>query len=232
MLDPLNRFVTGLGKEVFRVQEDGVDQVVAQLNPDGELTEIFIVVDPQIGMATDTLRQLLVNFTVANTQVFGGIGQSSLLEGVQIMARRAGNEPDHRKAVLVLTSSQANTRSYTQAELRTALADLSTPVYTVELTDAAGLAAASPGEASPRPILTELALQTGGRYVAVSQPDELLNTVSKILIEMRNMYFVGYVPSNTARDGGYRSLKVTLNTPRGLPVLTAHSRAGYVAPGR
>jgi len=163
VLDPLNRFVTGLGKEVFRVQEDGVDQVVAQLNPEGEQTEIFIVVDPQVGSAADTIGRILGVSQAANAQVFlGGIDQSSLLSGIQLMGQRAHEDANHRKAVLILTGSQANTRSYTQAEFRTALADLASPVYTVEVTDVGGLAATSPGETSQRPILTEIALQTGG----------------------------------------------------------------------
>jgi hypothetical protein len=44
------------------------------------------------------------------------------------------------------------------------------------------------------------------------------------------MYVLTYTPKNTARDGAYRNLQVSLQQPRGLPPLTVHYRPGYTAP--
>ena len=54
--DPLGRFVTGLDKEVFKVQEDGVDQAIDQLLGWDARTDIFVLTDPRLGLGTRPLR--------------------------------------------------------------------------------------------------------------------------------------------------------------------------------
>ena len=55
---------------------------------------------------------------------------------------------------------------------------------------------------------------------------------SKIAIELRNQYVLGYSPKNTARDGKYRRVEVKVAKPiKGLPQLKATYRTGYYAPG-
>ena len=87
--------------------------------------------------------------------------------------------------------------------------------------------AADNGSLSAVAFLSGLASRTGGEYIAVAQQD-VPNVLSKIVIALRNMYFLGYTPSNSPRDGGYRSLQVSIEPPRGLPPLTVHYRPGRV----
>jgi hypothetical protein len=57
-----------------------------------------------------------------------------------------------------------------------------------------------------------------------------MDIASKIGIELRNQYLIGYSPANSARDGKYRKITVKLIQPRGLPKVTAHWRTGYYSP--
>jgi hypothetical protein len=95
------------------------------------------------------------------------------------------------------------------------------PVYIVDVTNS-----------GPNALLSEFAARTGGDYVVVTRQQDVGDKLAKVVIAIRNMYFLGYTPRNTARDGGYRSVQVILNTPRGLPPLTARTPPGYLVPTR
>jgi beta-lactamase regulating signal transducer with metallopeptidase domain len=225
--DPVGRFVTGLDKDVFKVRENGVDQAITRLMGPGERTDIFVLADP--GIAPRAHRLDLMGFAAANAVVFPyDIGQRILPDAVRSVLQSEKNN-GNRKAMFILTTSLANTRNYTPAELRAASGDITMPVYTFEVSDPAVPPEASADPASQPPILNEIALQTGGRHIAVPKPDDLPDAVGQALIAVRNLYFLGYTSSDTARDGRYRSLQVTVEAPRGLPKLTASSRPGYIA---
>ena len=66
----------------------------------------------------------------------------------------------------------------------------------------------------------------------MSSPNDLSNVAAKIGLELRNQYVLGYRPSNPARDGKWRKVRVKLNATTGLPPLTVYAKMGYYAPGR
>jgi len=72
---------------------------------------------------------------------------------------------------------------------------------------------------------------TGGRVFAVAEVDELPDIASKIGMELRNQYVLGYRPSNKAHDARWRKLKIKLpRHPKGLPPPMVYSKTGYYAP--
>jgi Ca-activated chloride channel family protein len=77
-----------------------------------------------------------------------------------------------------------------------------------------------------------MAEMTGGRLfpVEIQNLSELPDIASKISVELRNQYVLGYRPTNRKRDGTWRKIRVKLNPPRGLPPLSIYARTGYYAP--
>jgi len=220
--DPQGRFVTGLDKDVFKVQEDGVEQTTTELLAQDSRTEVFMLVDRGLGPDAHRLDLYQADFRGANAVLIPyDVEQGRLLDAVRRIGPGGTRKADDRRAMVILTTNQSTT-PYTEAELTDAVRGLDMPVFSCELVDST--------LPSGSPFLTELAAQTGGRHIAVSGPADLSDALSKALIELRNMYSVGYVPSNPARDGAYRRLEVTLQQPRGLPTLTARGRLGYFAP--
>jgi Ca-activated chloride channel family protein len=47
---------------------------------------------------------------------------------------------------------------------------------------------------------------------------------------MRNQYILGYRPSNAARDGKWRKIKVRVSLPAKTAQLQVYSKSGYRAP--
>jgi Ca-activated chloride channel family protein len=74
--------------------------------------------------------------------------------------------------------------------------------------------------------LNELANKTGGRLLRAGTLVSLPDAFAQIAAELRTQYAIGYYPTNRARDGQYRTIKVT--TTRKATVLRA--RPGYRAP--
>jgi Ca-activated chloride channel family protein len=81
----------------------------------------------------------------------------------------------------------------------------------------------SPEECHGPALLSELTQMTGGRAFAVNQLGQLPDIATKISMELRNQYVVGYRPSNRAHDGKWRKIKVKMRPPKGLPPLTVNS---------
>ncbi len=72
----------------------------------------------------------------------------------------------------------------------------------------------------------KIADQTGGRVIEVSSEKHLQEAFDQIAEELRDQYTLGYYPTNPARDGTFRKIKVE-TTDREMKVL---ARKGYYAP--
>ncbi|MBI3949626.1 MAG: VWA domain-containing protein [Acidobacteria bacterium] len=73
--------------------------------------------------------------------------------------------------------------------------------------------------------LWDLSDRTGGAYYEANLLDDLPGVFQQIAEELRRQYTLGYYPSNTQRENGYRRIRVKVNRPG------AHVRArpGYRA---
>jgi hypothetical protein len=59
------------------------------------------------------------------------------------------------------------------------------------------------------------------------------SVATRIAVELRNQYVIGYYPKNKARDGKYRKVEVKVSPPAGLgSPLKVHWRLGYYAPSQ
>src|SRR5438046_9839251 len=60
-------------------------------------------------------------------------------------------------------------------------------------------------------------------------PEQCLEVMDEIAREVSEHYTVGYYPTNQARDGQWRKLKVTVAAPPNTKYVI-HARSGYYAP--
>ena len=56
--------------------------------------------------------------------------------------------------------------------------------------------------------LLRIAEQTGGRVFLPESFDDLGNAYQQVADELRSQYVIFYTPTNPARDGSYRSVRV------------------------
>jgi len=77
-----------------------------------------------------------------------------------------------------------------------------------------------------REYLEGLAEATGGRFHISPSLGSLANTFALIADELRNQYALRYYPTNTRRDGTYRSIRVRVTVPDAI----VRARKGYRVP--
>ena len=78
--------------------------------------------------------------------------------------------------------------------------------------------------------LLALTQATGGEVYfpkTIAEVDDICNRIAQ---DIRDQYMIGYYPTNTAKDGTYRTVKVELTDVKGHGKLIVRARPGYYAP--
>jgi Ca-activated chloride channel family protein len=138
------------------------------------------------------------------------------------------------KSIVIVSDGGDNWSRHSIREIKTALIESDVQVFAMGIFDWNYLTKHSSEERRGPILLDELAEQTGGRHFPVDNLDALPAISAAISREMRNQYELGYYPSNPARDGKYRRVKLTLKmaAPGDFARLHADYRRGYFAPAR
>jgi Ca-activated chloride channel family protein len=157
-------------------------------------------------------------------------GMTALYDGVYLGLSQMRSAHHERKALLILSDGGDNHSRYTETDIRRFVQESDVQIYAIGLFDPNG--GATPEEQHGPALLENLTQITGGRMFIVQNLSELPDIATKISMELRNQYVLGYIPSNRRHEGKWRKIKVKLRPPRGLPPLTVYARRGYYGPGQ
>jgi Ca-activated chloride channel homolog len=257
--DPMNRLVTGLEKENFLLTDNGQPQQIRHFSSEDAPISLGVIFDISGSMADkiDKSRQavveffrtanpqdefflvtfsekpeVLVDFTssvedIQNKLVYAiPKGRTALLDAIYLGMDRMRKAHYERKALLIISDGGDNHSRYTEGEIKSMVREADVQIYGIGLFD---FQAKTPEEREGPELLNEVTEATGGRTFVVQSPNELADVATKIGIELRNQYVLGYRPTNPAHDGKWRKIKVKLNPPKGLPPLHVYAKTGYYA---
>ncbi len=157
-------------------------------------------------------------------------GMTAMLDGIYLGLSQMKGAHNAKKALLIISDGGDNHSRYSETDIRKYVQEADVQIYAIGLYEPDG--GYSPEEIAGPGLLNDLTQMTGGRTFTVHSLSDLPDIATKISMELRNQYVVGYRPSNRAQDGKWRKIKVKLRPPRGLPPLTSYARSGYFAPGR
>jgi Ca-activated chloride channel family protein len=132
-----------------------------------------------------------------------------------------------KRVLLVVTDGEDNTSHNTLDKAIKEVQKTDTVIYTI------GLLSEESKKNSKRAkkALEQLAQASGGLAFFPENVDDVHNICEQVARDIRNQYTLAYYPSNTKRDGSYRSVQVEVIPPRGRGKLVARTRNGYYAPG-
>jgi VWFA-related protein len=82
-----------------------------------------------------------------------------------------------------------------------------------------------------RKALQEIATASGGMAFFPEGVEDVETICTQVAHDIRNQYTLAYYPTNTKRDGSFRTVQVEVIPPRGRGKLVARTRNGYFAPG-
>jgi Ca-activated chloride channel homolog len=157
-------------------------------------------------------------------------GETALLDGIYLGLSEMKGAHNAKKALLIISDGGDNHSRYSEEDIRKYAREADVQIYAIGLYTPGG-GGPTPEEKNGPGLLSELTLLTGGRTFAVGSLKDLPDIATKISMELRNQYIVGYRPSDHAHDGKWRKIKIKLRPPKGLPPLTVYAKNGYYAPG-
>jgi Ca-activated chloride channel homolog len=155
-------------------------------------------------------------------------GQTALYDAAYMGVEKVKQGRHHKRATLLISDGQDNSSRYTYAELRKLLKEANVQIYCLGIVELGG-GAGSSLDIGGQAILEEMSQNTGGKAFFPRSGAELEDATTRIALELRHQYSIGYVPNNDQRDGKWRKIKIRVNPPRGLPNLNIRAKEGYYA---
>jgi Ca-activated chloride channel homolog len=258
--DPMNRLVTGLDQINFELYENGQRQEIRHFSSEDApislgvifdmsgsmgnkiekareaVVEFFRTANPEdefFMIAFSDKPQLISDFTTSIEKIQGQLvytipqGRTALLDAIYLGINKMKQAKHPKKALLIISDGGDNHSRYTESEIRNLVKEADVQIYAIGIFDSSP---ATEEERTGPAMLSEVTDVTGGRTFTIDNPNELADVATKIGIELRNQYVLGYRSKNPVRDGKWRKLKVKLLPPKGLPPLHIYFKTGYYAP--
>jgi Ca-activated chloride channel homolog len=258
--DPMNRLVTGLEKENFELYEGGSKEAIKTFSSEDAPVSLGVIFDSSGSMSSkmDRAKDAVMEFfKTANPQdeffmiTFSDAPEvvsdftssvediqskllytvpqkrTALLDAIYMGISKMRQAKYAKKALLIISDGGDNHSRYTEGEIRALVKEADVMIYAIGIYDHYF---ATQEESLGPALLGDITELTGGRAFTVDNPNDLGDVATKIGVELRNQYVLGYRPTKVARDGKWRKIKVKLLPPRGLPPLRVYARTGYYAP--
>jgi Ca-activated chloride channel family protein len=258
--DPLNRLVTGLEKENFQLYEGSTQQQIRTFSSEDAPVSLGVIFDSSGSMSSkmDRAKEAVLEFfKTANPQdeffmitfsdepeevseftssvdeiqsklIFAvPRRRTALLDAIYMGVSKMRQAKYPKKALLIISDGGDNHSRYTENEIKSVVKEADVMVYAIGIYDR--YASAIEERLGPQ-LLSDITELSGGRAFTIDNPNDLGDVATKIGVELRNQYVLGYRPSKIVRDGKWRKIKVKLLPPKGLPPLRVYARTGYYAP--
>jgi len=258
--DPLNRLVTGLEKENFELFEGSSKEEIKSFSSEDAPVSLGVIFDSSQSMANKMDRakdavieffksanpqdeffmiefsdqpQVISDFTnsveeIQNKLVFTvPRKRTALLDAIYMGISKMRQAKYSKKALLIISDGGDNHSRYTEGEIKALVKEADVMVYAIGLYDR--YFQTQEEQLGPS-LLGEITELTGGRAFTVENPNDLADVATKIGMELRNQYILGYRPTRVVPDGKWRKIKVKLLPPKGLPPLRVYARTGYYGP--
>lgn len=258
--DPIGRFVTGLERENFAIYENKQRQEIRHLSSEDAPVSIGLIFDVSGSMNTkiERAREAVIEFlkaanpkdeffmiafsdqphvisdfteSIENIQsrllFIAPKGRTALLDAIYLGVSKLREAKHQRKALLIISDGGDNHSRYSEREIESVVKEADALVYAIGIYD--HYFSTEEEKLGPR-LLSEISEVTGGRAFVIDNPNDLADVATKIGIELRNQYVLGYYPTNRPRDGKWHKIKVKLIPPKGLPPLQVSAKQGYYAP--
>jgi Ca-activated chloride channel family protein len=215
--------VSGSMKEKIATARDAAATFLKTGNPDDEYFLVSFANRPEVveDFTTDISRlQNHLIFTAAK-------GMTALYDSVYVGLEKLKEASQPKKALLLITDGEDNRSRYTFSNVKEFVKEQDVQIYAIGIVSDwnSQLGSGRTGRA----LIEELTELTGGRAFFPDSVYELEDICTKIAVELKNQYVIGYKSTNEAKDGKWRKLRLKVNPPKGLPNLNIRNKPGYYA---
>jgi VWFA-related protein len=211
------------GRFMDRVLRKGDEALVMSFDSDVDLLSDFTDDRGQLDRA---IRKARINVPSAGSigNNPGPVGSrqitgTALYDAIYLACNEKLNTEAGRKAIIIVTDAQDEGSKIRLEEAIEAAQRTDTVVHILLVADP-HFGGGNGGVAH------KITDETGGRTISVNSEKHLAEAFDQISEELRSQYTLGYYPTNSARDGKFRKIKVDMSN-HDLKVL---ARKGYYAP--
>jgi Ca-activated chloride channel family protein len=254
--DEFNHYVVGLEPRNFELFEDKVAQKIETFSSEDVPLSVGIILDvsgsmkPNLVLAKDAAvtflklgnpedeyflvefsdrAQVTEDFTSDISKLQNHIaftpskGMTALFDALYLGLNRVRGGSNPRKFLLVITDGGENHSHYSFGQVRDFAREQDVQLYWIQIAGGGGIPTSG--------TVGDIVEMTGGRRFFARSPFDLEDICTKIAIEVKNQYVIGYRSSNGNRDGKYRHIRMKVNPPKGMAQLFIRAKEGYFAPG-
>jgi Ca-activated chloride channel family protein len=256
VLDNKGKLVTNLAQPAFKVLENGIEQPLKIFRREDIPVSLGIIIDNSGSMRDKKTRVaaaalalvrasnpqdevFIVNFNddayldqpftsdikkleeaLDRLETKGGTAMRDAVSmSIDYVKDKAKKD---KKVLVIVTDGNDNTSNINLEELVRKAQQSDVLIYSLGI-----LSEETPSDArKARRALHDLASASGGMDYYPKDLEEVDRITPEVAHEIRNQYTLAYSPTNTALDGSFRKITVTVNAPGRL---TVRSRNGYYA---
>src|SRR6516225_1380751 len=131
-----------------------------------------------------------------------------------------------KKVLLIVTDGEDNTSCNSLEKTIKEIQKTDTVIYTIGLL---GQESKKSAKTAKRALIS-IAQASGGIAFFPENVEDVHAICEQVAGDIRHQYTLAYYPSNTAKDGTFRAVRVDVIPPRGHGKLVARIRNGYYAP--
>ncbi|MDT7602420.1 MAG: Ca-activated chloride channel [Acidobacteriota bacterium] len=214
-------------------------RILIDQNKPGDETFLMRFVD------SDEIR-MLQDFTASKDDLYDALdnmhtdgGQTAIIDAVYLAAEHTAGykkgdalNDKRRRAMILVTDGEDRSSYYKMTQLFEYLRENDVQIYVIGFTselDAEGGFIRKSQKDKATELINKLATETGGRAFFPTSLAELPTVAQEITKDMRTQYVIGYYPTNTARDGTVRQIKVQIADAGKRDHRIAITRTGRVA---
>ena len=150
-----------------------------------------------------------------------GGGKTALYDALELGIKHVRELKQDKKALILISDGGDNASTHTMEQVIADATNSDVVIYTI------GLFGKYEDETNPA-FLKQIADVTGGEAFRPARPGQAAGNCKRIAQTIRNVYTIGYTPTNRELDGKFRAIQVKVKSPR-RGALLARTRAGYTA---
>jgi Ca-activated chloride channel family protein len=149
-------------------------------------------------------------------------GMTRMYDAINQAVLDLAKRPEKRKAILILSDGEdTNSGKSADKVLKAAIAASAT-IFTVDMSSVDDMSAKKKQNVG---VLKNFADKSGGRFFTAVGGMGLRDALKSVIQELGSQYTLGYEPSNNAKDGKYRAIRLTVTKPNTF----VRTRKGYNA---
>lgn len=158
-------------------------------------------------------------------------GQSAIIDAIAVandsIAEFTKGKGNVHRPLIIVTDGEDRLSYFSEPQLIEKLAKTGAEVHSLAFQQTLQSQAVRDKAAN---FLNRIALSSGGGVYYPKSVSELEGDVRQMMSATRSAYVIGYEPTNAARDGKFRKVRIEIESAAGGPKLSAFARDGYVAP--